>query len=233
MARRQPKPPEGAPEWMLTYGDMVTLLLCFFVLLFTMSEIKKDKITKTMRAFQRQFGVLPKYKATVQVFVQAQRMTQTEANVLRRGPMGEHPSVQTLVEDERLKVILGGKTIFEPQRAVLLPEGKQILRELSNDLRGYKNRIEVRGHTASAQYGPDMEYSDSWQLGYERAYTVMRYLVDVCKVDRRRFRVVSCGDTDPRDTNLNDDGRRRNRRVEIIMTEEFVKDMGEVDRSAK
>lgn len=231
MPKKEEPPPEGAPEWMLTYGDMVTLLLCFFVLLFTMSEIKKDKITKTMRAFQQQFGVLPRYKATVQVFVQVQRMTQTESNVLRRGPLGKHTSVQTLVEDERLKVIIGGKTVFEPGRAVLLPEGQQILRELSNDLKGYKNRIEVRGHTASSRYGPDTEYANAWQLGFERAYAVMEYLTTVCKVERRRFRVVSCGDTDPRGNNLDDGGRRLNRRVEIIMTEEFIKDIGDIKTS--
>jgi chemotaxis protein MotB len=227
MPKEEPAP-EGAPEWMLTYGDMVTLLLCFFVLLFTMSEVKKDKITRTMRAFQKQFGVLPKYKATVQVFVQSQRMTQTESNVLRKGPLGDNTAVMSLIEDERLKVILGGKTMFEPKRAILLPQGKDILREqIAPDLRGYRNRIEVRGHTASATFGPEVEYENAWQLGYERAYAVMRYLVDYCGIDRKRFRVVSCADTDPRDYNLDDEGRQRNRRVEIIMTEENVKDVGQ------
>ena len=44
MPKKKEEQEEGAPAWMVTYGDMVTLLLCFFVLLFSMSEIKKDKI---------------------------------------------------------------------------------------------------------------------------------------------------------------------------------------------
>jgi chemotaxis protein MotB len=229
MPKKEEKAPEGAPEWMLTYGDMVTLLLCFFVLLFTMSEIKKDKLSKTMRAFQKQFGVLPKYKATVQVFVQAQRMTETESNVLRRGPPGKHTAVQTIVEDEKMKVIVGGKSLFEADSAVLLPEGRQLLlTQVAPDLRGFKNRIEVRGHTAST----GRVDRDLWYLGYERAFAVMRFLADpnYGGIDPRRFRVVSCSDNEPRATNLTDVGREENRRVEIIMTEEFIKEIDSVDQ---
>lgn len=220
---------EGAPAWMLTYGDMVTLLLCFFVLLFTMSEIKKDKIKRMVRAFQRQLGVLPKYKASFQIFVQTQRMTQTESNVLRRGTPGENPAVTTIRNDERTKVIIGGKTAFEDGSAELLPSARQILQEqVAPQIRGYKNIIEVRGHTASAQFGPNVEFENAWQLAYERAFAVTRYLIDVCRVDERRFRVVSVGDNDPLDSNLDAEGRRRNRRVEIIMTEEFIRDQDEI-----
>ncbi len=227
MAKREEQQEEGAPAWMVTYGDMVTLLLCFFVLLFSMSEIKKDKLKKTMRAFQAQFGVLPKYKATVQVFVQAQRMTETESFVLRRGPPGRHTAVQTITEDERVKRVIGGKELFEPNSARLRPYGQQLLREqVAPDLRGYKNRIEVRGHTAKAPYGPDAEFQDAWELGYRRAKAVMRYLVDACGIDERRFRVVSCGDNEPQGKNLTAAGREKNRRVEVIMTEDEIKDIG-------
>lgn len=224
MAKRVEAPPEGTPDWMLTYGDMVTLLLCFFVLLFTMSEIKQDKLTKTMRAFQMQLGVLPKHKATVQIFVQSPRMTQTEANVLRRGPPGRHPSVQTIVEDERVKVIIGGQKLFEPGSAQLKPTGRLFLRqEVAPGMRGYPNRIEIRGHTATTR----LEHQDVWFLAYERAYAVMRFLADEGKINERRFRVISCADHEPRDSNLTEEGRKNNRRVEIIMTEEFIRNTGE------
>lgn len=231
MARRREEREEGAPAWMLTYGDMITLLLCFFVLLFSMSEIKKDKVSKTMKAFQKQFGVLPKYKATVQIFVVTQRMTQTQASVLRQGPPGRELNVQIIAEDERTKIIIGGKGIFRPRETELLPRMKDILKtSVAPDIKGFKHRIEVRGHTASATYDVAMEYSDPWYLGYQRAYRVMRYLVDECGIDERRFRVTSAADTAPQASNLSESGRQENRRVEIIMTEETIKDAGEVDR---
>lgn len=231
MAKKCPVCVEGAPEWMLTYGDMITLVLCFFVLLFSMSEIKKPKVTKTMRAFQRQFGVMPHYKATVQIFMQTTRMTQTEASVLRRGVPGRNMNVKTLVEDDRTKIIIGGKDIFRPGEAELSAQMKGILQgDITPDVRGYKNRIEIRGHTASAKFDAGIGFSDPWYLGYQRAYNVMRYLIDKCGIDERRFRVVSCADTEPLNTNLSEKGRQENRRVEIIMTEQIIREMGTLDR---
>ncbi|MHC4886282.1 MAG: OmpA/MotB family protein [Planctomycetota bacterium] len=208
----------GAPAWLLTYGDMITLILCFFVLLFTMSEIKKDKVSKTMRAFQKQFGVLPRYKATVQVFVEARRMTQTEANVKRRGPLGKYLNVTMIDQGKAMKIVIGGKTLFQAESDVLTEEGRDMIRrDVAPDLKGYENRIEIRGHTASS------DYMDVWDLSYRRAVAVMR-LLTATGIDRRRCRVVACADTEPISTNLTPEGRAENRRVEIVMTEEYVSD---------
>lgn len=228
MARKQQQQEEGAPAWLLTYGDMITLVLTFFVLLFTMSEIKKERVTATMRAFQRQLGVLPRRKANVQVFIQSQRMTETEAYVLRKGPPGRHTSVMTIREDERMKRVLGGKNHFEPNSARLTAQGRELLlNEIAPDLRGFRHRIEIRGHTAAAQYDPAQ---DTWELAYERAYTVMRFLVEEAGLEERLFRVVSCDGNEPIESNLTPEGREANRRVEVIMTEEVVQDLGEEDR---
>lgn len=210
----------GAPAWMTTYGDMITLLLCFFVLLFTMMELKQERVTRTMRQFQKQFGVLPAYKAQMQVFTQPQVMTTVQANVLRRGPKGKRTSVNTITEDQRTKMTIGGTELFRPDSAELTPAGKQMLREdIAPSLRGFRNRIDIRGHTASSSY------EDGWYLGFQRAYAVMEYLAGECNVEWRRFRVTSCADNEPLATNQTAKGRERNRRVEIIMTEEFIRDV--------
>lgn len=213
----------GAPAWLLTYGDMITLVLCFFVILFSMSEIRKDRITHTMRHFQAQFGVLPAQRTTVQIFQQPQIMTMTETFVLRRGPPGTHPAVMTIREAERTRVTIGAADLFRPDSAELTPSGKAILREVAPDLRGYTNRIDVRGHTASSAY------QDGWFLGFQRAYAVMEYLTSpACRVEERRFRVTSVGANDPVADNVTEEGRRRNRRVEIIMSEDQVTGLGEL-----
>ncbi len=223
MAKRREEEQEGAPAWMVTYGDMITLVLTFFVLLFSMSEIKKDKISKTMRAFQAQFGVLPKYKSTVQVFVESRRMTQTDANVLRRGPLGKHLQVQIIDPGKKMKIVIGGKALFRENDYRLTVEGKNLIREdVAPELRGFGNKVEVRGHAATAPYGAGSRFKDPWQLSYLRAREVMRFLVDESGLEERRFRVVACGDTEPIKSNLDPEGREANRRVEVVMTEEFV-----------
>lgn len=225
MARKKEDPPEGAPEWMLTYGDMITLVLCFFVLLFSMSEIRKDRLTKTMRSFQKLFSVLPKYKASVQVFVQPRTLTQTEANVLRKGPPGVSLNVETIDQGKKMKIAIAGKQLFRENEAILLPVGRTYLKTfIAPEMKGYENKIEVRGHTASAPKGSGGGFRDEWELSYARAYAVMRFLVDSCGIEEERFRVVAAGSTEPVNSNDISMGQESNRRVEVVMTEEFMVD---------
>lgn len=232
MAREKKPEPEVKPDLALvTFSDMMTLMLTFFILLFTMSEIRKDKISKTMRAFQAQFGVLPKQKASVQIFLQAQRLTDTDSFVLRRGPPGKHTAVTIIDEGKKTKIVIGGSELFRPGETELSPSGKRILQEeIAPDLKGYRNRIEIRGHTAPVRAGEDMPFEDLWEVGYRRSLSVMRFLVATCGLDERRFRVVSCADNEPVDSNLKEAGRNRNRRVEIIMTEELIPEIDEADQ---
>jgi len=209
---------------LVTFSDLMTLCLTFFVLLFSMSEIKTVKMKATMRAFMAQFGVLPRQTTSVQVFESPQRVMQTESSILRRGPLGRHTNVVALVEDEKTRIVIGGKTLFEPENSTLLPEGKRILeQEVAPDLKGYRNRIEIRGHTASIL----RKDVDATHLAYLRAESVARHLVSVCAIDPRRLRVISCSDNEPVGSNQTPEGREANRRVEIIMTEELVRDAGE------
>lgn len=214
----------GAPAWMTTYGDMITLLLCFFVLLFTMMEIKQEKVTRTMRQFQKQFGVLPAYKAALQIFQRPQVMTETQTFVLRRGPKGITTDVRAIVEDNQTKITVGGAELFRPDSAELTPAGELILQtKIAPMLRGFRNRIDVRGHTATNNY------EDGWYLGFQRAYTVMMFLSTRCDIAMRRFRVTSCADNEPLGSNQTEKGREKNRRVDIIMTEEFIKDAAGIE----
>lgn len=220
MPKKESPPPAGAPAWMTTYGDMITLLVCFFVLLFTMMELKQPKVTMTMRQFQKHFGVLPANITQMQVFPQPQQMTTVQTYVLRRGPKGRHHDVRTIVEDKKTKLTVGGNELFRPDSAELTPQGQQILREdIAPSLIGFTNRIDVRGNTASSGY------DDGWYLGFQRAYAVMDYLSQSCGIDRRRFRVTSCSDNEPVASNQTEKGREKNRRVDIIMSEELIKDL--------
>ncbi len=198
-----------------SFSDMMTLMLTFFVLLFTLSEPKKPKIQATMQAFMRQIGVLPQNQSLIRPTVTPQRTSQEEANVLRRGPPGKRSEVTTIVENDRQKIIIGGEDLFRPGSAELSAKGKRILQsDVAPDLKGFRNRIEVKGNTAKSTD----ETQDLWALGYARAYSVMRYLVDDCGIEERRFRLISAADNEPRDPN----NPALNRRVEIVMTEALV-----------
>jgi chemotaxis protein MotB len=213
---------EGAPAWLVTYGDLVTLLLCFFVLLLTMMEMRQPKISRAMRQFQKQFGVLPAQQAVVAMSSRQQTMNQTQTYVLRNGPKGTSTAVKTIVTDEKTKITVGGSDLFRPDSAELTPNGELLLQtKIAPMLRGYRNRIDVRGNTASSSY------EDGWYLGFQRAYAVMMFLSQRCDIASARFRVTTCADNEPVASNQTPEGRERNRRVDIIMTEEFVRNEAE------
>ncbi|MCL2001605.1 MAG: OmpA family protein [Planctomycetes bacterium] len=219
MARKK-KQSTGGPSIaefsaLTSFSDMMTLMLTFFVLLFTLSEPKKPRIQATMRAFMRHVGVLPREQSPLQPTLTPQRTSQEEANVLRRGPPGKRPEVMTLVENDRQKIIIGGEDLFRPGSAELSARGKRILQaDVAPDMKGFRNRIEVKGNTAKT----NDDTQDLWALGYARAYSVMRYLVDDCGIEERRFRLISAADNEPRDPS----NPALNRRVEIVMTEALV-----------
>ncbi len=219
MARKK-KAAAGGPSIaefsaLTSFSDMMTLMLTFFVLLFTMSEPKKPRIQATMQAFMRQVGVLPFNASPMRPTMTPQRTSQEEANVLRRGPPGKRSEVMSLVEDDRQKIVIGGEDLFRPGSAELSAKGKRILQnDVAPDLKGFRNRIEIKGHTAQATN----ETQDLWALGYARAFSVMRYLVDDCGIEEKRFRLISAADNEPREPG----NAALNRRVEIIMTEALV-----------
>ena len=218
MARKKQSDPVILPDLALvSFSDMMTLMLTFFVLLFSMSEIRKEKVVKAVNALRNQLGIAPAQKSPLLPFTPSQRMSQTQAHVLRRGPPGKTPEVLTLMDDQRMTFVVGGEEVFGIGSAVLLPTARGRLRTyVAPDLRGFRNRIEVRGHAT-----PD-EDRDPWLLAGQRALATMRFLVDECGIDENRFRVVSCGDKEPRDSSPS----AANRRVEVTLTEYLVRGGG-------
>lgn len=225
MARKKKQSGGGGPSIaefsaLTSFSDMMTLMLTFFVLLFTMSEPKKPRIQATMQAFMRQVGVMPHNQSPMRPTMTPQRTSQEEANILRRGPPGKRSEVQTVVENDRQKIIIGGEDLFRPGSAELSAKGKRLLQnDVAPDLKGFRNRVEVKGNTAQSTD----ETQDLWALGYARAYAVMRYLVDDCGLEEKRFRLISAADNEPRDPG----NAALNRRVEIVMTEAMVPGGGE------
>lgn len=149
-------------------------------------------------------------------------MTQTESYVLRQGPPGKRQEVTIIDEGEKMKIVLGGKALFREWDHNLTAEGRDLLRELAPDLRGYRNKLEIRGHTASADFSQGGQYASAWNLSYLRALAVKDFLVEEGELNQRRFRVVACGDTEPLKSNLLPGAREANRRVEVVMTEELA-----------
>ena len=246
MSRKKCKcPPAGAPEWMVTYGDMVTLLLCFFVLIVSFSEIKKkEEFQSVVEEIQKAFGMrggggkLPTKDDPALSLIErleAIRMRQervpNKSNVKDPGQAGREPRVTTIREGKRYAV--GGKILFEPGSAELSEANKTMLIDLVSrvKLKDSTNKIELIGHAASMELARDNGTSGDLRiLSYERALAVEEFLTgneipEAFRLEDSRFFLAGAADREPiNPRGINSDESRSNRRVEIVVTEHIVVD---------
>jgi len=239
-------PPAGAPEWMVTYGDMVTLLLCFFVLIVSFSEIKKeDQFQAVVEEIKEAFGMrggggkLPTDDDPALSLVErleAMRMRQerlpNRSNVRDPGQSGRESRVMTIREGTHYAV--GGRVLFEPGSIELSEQARQQLIDMVSRVRlkDGANKIELVGHAAAMELANnDGTSGDLRLLGYQRASAVEDFLTgneipEAYRLNPDRFVLNSVADREPIvPRGINSDEVRDNRRVEIIVTEHIVTDM--------
>lgn len=226
----------GAPEWMVTYGDMMSLLLCFFVLLAALANFdERDKlfmaaIESIREAFgnQAQTGYFAEDVVDFNSFlVQFETILfQNEKHDLGQsnepGVDGRFYRVKKVRDG--IQLVVGGPIAFARFSAEIEPEMDDLLERLAVELRGKRNKIEIRGHATYEPLPLDSPYADPLDLSYARARNTRDRLVEL-GVDRRAIRVAAAGPYEPVLDQTYDDGRRAaNRRVEILVTQARMDD---------
>lgn len=224
MATRKRKAPLGvdtsAPAWMVTFTDMVMLIMVFFVFLFSFSVVQEVKFKAALGSLRRYLGYLPMNAGAMLGDANPALAAQIAEGSLRDGVPGDEVEVMNI--DERQKIVVGGRVLFNEGASDILPDGFPVLRELADPLRAIEFRIEVRGH-ASVGEAAAGDSEDEWALGYARARAVARYLVEKCDIRADRLRLASAGSVDPASRALFKDDASRDRRVEIVVTGELLR----------
>jgi len=239
MADKCKCPPAGAPEWMTTYGDMMTLLLCFFVLIVSFSEIKKeDQFQAVIEEIKEAFGMLGgggKIPITddpalslierLEALQLRQEKQPNRSNTKDPGQQGREPQVTKVREG--MMIATGGRITFEPGSADLSEESMESLRQLAVVFEGWENLVELRGHAGALELpeGGNADYSDLWVRSYSRAKVVFDFLTTELGLDPDRFRLTANGDREPLDPRAaNTDDAEPNRRVEVLVSESLKED---------
>jgi chemotaxis protein MotB len=189
------EPPLAAPEWVLTYGDMMSLLLTFFVMIVAMSELKQDDKFQTVAlAMEQKFGrpsETPDFDARL-LHRDLLLATRVDAAWLaRRNLLGDNNTSGSPValHTEAHDSVLG-VALFAKDSLVMTAEAESMLRKLFENPSLAPGEIELRGvaHTVPT---PLHSYRDAYDLAYERTRMVARFLTDDLKVNRQRIR-LSC-----------------------------------------
>jgi chemotaxis protein MotB len=241
MARKK-REKGGGPsgqEWLTTYSDMVTLMLCFFVIMFNPDETTQaqlDAISTSMRVggigalaggLTLAAGRSAELGNTVMSLPSMER-GRTLGTALRKAVSVFSPEIRSnkirVTHDERgLVITLASDAFFNPASARINIEAtREILLRLgtylaSGDLAGRKFRIE--GHTDTVDVDPTGPWQDNWELSTARSISILHYLADL-GIDERRFQVAGFADTVPLSSNDTPEGRANNRRVDVIILDD-------------
>jgi chemotaxis protein MotB len=181
----QEDPPAGVPEWLVTFGDMMSLLLTFFIMLVSMSELKSEnRVAQAVEAMKKQFGRDRK------LVLGAQRMRGPKVDA----PPGEKATVQYIRPGDNSMV--GGSIHFDDQSAELSDAEKARFRPAIESLKGKPQKIEIRGHASKRPLDPAGPWRSHWDLAYARSRAVMD-LLTAEGIESRRLRVSVAGVNEP------------------------------------
>jgi len=243
MAKREKKKrdPPPAGTWLTTYGDMITLVLCFFVIMFNPDETtmaQLDAISTSMRTggigamaggLTLSAGRNADLGNTIMSLPSMERGN-FMGTQLRRATSVFSPEIRSnkikVTQDERgLVITLAADAFFDPASAriniettrdILLRLGTYLTSSELADRGDRKFKFRIEGHTDSVAIDPAGPWEDNWQLSVERSRAILRYLAAL-GVDERRFQISGFADTMPISTNDTPEGQANNRRVDIVI----------------
>jgi chemotaxis protein MotB len=214
----------GMMRWLLTYADMITLLLALFIILFSISTINKVKLQRLVRDLGGGFNNVdalnnpPNGQTTVTKddlkVMQSQLQQYIQQNQLQN-------KVQTRIRQngarrELVITLLTDKSLYDSGSADLRDMTKRILDVVNGQLRRRKNDIRVEGNTDNVPISTS-QFPSNWELSAARAVGVARYLVEKDGLNPKRIYVAGYGEFRPRVANDTEEHRQSNRRVDIVV----------------
>ena len=217
----------GGANWMDTYGDMVTLLLCFFVMLYSMSSVDQQKWMALVDSFNPDAAAQQSSGGSGSAGQLTQEQVDADIQTLYQA-MEQYIQQENLTSQISITagsgyvfVSFDDTVFFDGDSYVLLDEGKKILDQVAQSIAGVSESIDeirVLGHTAQASADkPNRPEVDRF-LATNRAAVVTVYLQEKNIIDPARLVSVGYGQWRPVADNSTADGRAQNRRVELLVT---------------
>jgi chemotaxis protein MotB len=264
--KKKEEAPKGSPAWMSTFSDLMNLLLCFFVLLYSMSTVNEEKFQQVIASLSRSMSILPAGGASIGEgemissgvrqlefldtyynemanseseeetddtdIVEAYReeeLSESEemAEQLEQALQGS--GLQDLVEvdfnAEYVQLSLSGALLFESGEAEIPEDAYPIMDKISAILEQYdSNIIDIEGHTDNVPMYSE-KYEDNDVLSMYRALTIANYVRDHSTLNPAYVKSSGRGDYVPIADNSTEEGRARNRRVEIKIYNSYNSDL--------
>ncbi|MDA8164993.1 MAG: OmpA family protein [Desulfobacteraceae bacterium] len=230
-------------RWLVSYADFITLLFAVFVTLYAMSMVDKKKVEEVKASIQSAFGIIPGTGSPVinivnssgapqlQVLdnpkipeVQPQWPVYAEAGDFARikeeieaqlEKAGAQGGVKLAINERGLVISLKEAGFFASGSAEVQPQSKPILDKIAASISGYANDLRVEGHTDNVPISSPT-FASNWELSTARACTIVRFLISR-GFSGNKLSATGYGEYRPIADNRTEEGRMKNRRVDIVI----------------
>ncbi|WP_419778886.1 OmpA/MotB family protein [Maridesulfovibrio sp.] len=220
-------------EWITTFADLSMLLLVFFILLYSMSEIDAKKFDMTFQSVSKSIsgklqkiatskvsreeaGAILNQVVTRREIIKAQRKVFEDVKYLQT-TKGVEGIMSAKFEDGKITIKLPADVLFEPGQVQLSKRGRVAVKALKNFFVTHPDQyINIKGYTDDTQPSSKSRLKDNWEISSLRAVNVLRYLMKI-GIKPNRLTATGLGEMDPLVPNNSTRNRQRNRRVEFVL----------------
>ena len=220
-------------RWLVSYADFITLLFAFFVVMYAVSSVNKGKYEilshSLINAFsnnspnlivlqspQTDSSIKPINELDFQKVKKQEKMKSMAKDILiALEPLVKDGHVRVTQTSLGISVEINASVLFSPGQAKLAENSSLTLQAVARVIKGHEHEIHVEGHTDNLPIHTD-SFLSNWELSTARASSVIRLFVDN-GVEAHRFTAIGYADNRPIEANETPEGRKRNRRVTIMI----------------
>jgi len=233
MKKPLPQAHDNAERWVLSYADLVTLLLGFFIIMYATSKVDAEKFKLFAFGLQNAFavdiregtpagspafdggrGLLPGPINTASI--QQDLATIQHEVEERASAAGVSGQIVVTRQDDTIVIRLPNQLLFPSASADLRAEAQAVLGVAGTVIAEVPHQVRVEGHTDNVPVGTE-RYPTNWELSSARATAVLRYLTEHAKVDAGRAFAAGFAEYRPVASNDTPEGRALNRRADIVL----------------
>lgn len=230
---------ENSERWLLTYSDLITLLMIFFVIMYSMSNVDRKKydslVTSLNNSLNPSFSIVNGNSTNsiidiTPIINENSNITSSSSSVESLSPtqaieqelkdyLESHNltnQVNLHIEPHGLILSLNENIFFESGKAEIQSAYKKNLLEISNILSKFDNNVSIEGHTDNVPIHNN-QFSSNWELAAVRATNVVHLLIDEGHINPNKLSATSYGEYHPIASNDTVEGRSKNRRIDIVL----------------
>jgi chemotaxis protein MotB len=206
--------------WAVTYGDLMSYLMIFFLMMFSFSMSKADKsksrkYEESLSNIQKAFGgkVSEKQQERAKLQEQEETFEQKMKETMQTSDLSNLVQIQS--NERKVKLVLTEGVLFSSGHAELKEPAKKVLAPIAAELTKVNNDIIIEGHTDNVPIKSG-KYASNWELSMARAYSVLVFFSEQ-GIEARNLAGIGYGENRPIADNATAEGRARNRRIEISL----------------